>query len=219
MPSMTQTTSRRRALLTTTLAALTTCLAAPWPALAQGDAASLLRSFAQGAKAGRASFTQVVTAPDGKRTTTSSGTFAFERPGKFRFDYTAPYAQTIVSDGSQLWFHDPDLNQVTVRQAGAALGATPAAILVGGAIDQTFSLRNLPDAGGLAWVQATPKAEDSTVRWLKVGFKAGQLASIELADGFGQRSLLTLSGYSPQAALPAGTFSFTPPAGTDVVRQ
>ena len=33
------------------------------------------------------------------RTRTSSGTFEFSRPNRFRFEYRKPFAQTLVADG------------------------------------------------------------------------------------------------------------------------
>ena len=44
-------------------------------------------------------FTQTVTAPDGAKKKTSSGSFEFARPNRFRFAYTKPFEQTIVADG------------------------------------------------------------------------------------------------------------------------
>lgn len=59
----------------------------------------------------------------------SSGSFEFQRPGKFRFNYTKPFEQLIVADGKTLWLYDADLNQVTERAQAQVLGSTPAAIL------------------------------------------------------------------------------------------
>ena len=59
------------------------------------------------------------------------GTFAFARPGKFRWTYDKPFEQLIVGDGARVWIYDKDLNQVIVRKLDAALGATPAALLAG----------------------------------------------------------------------------------------
>ena len=71
--------------------------------IAWADGLSSLQDFIQNTRSGRADFTQTVTAPprDGKpgRVKTSSGTFEFQRPGKFRFDYKKPFVQTIVADG------------------------------------------------------------------------------------------------------------------------
>jgi outer membrane lipoprotein carrier protein len=94
---------------------------------AQADALDTLREFVRDVKSGRAVFTQTVTSADGAKKRVSSGSFEFARPNRFRFAYAKPFEQLIVSDGQKVWIHDVDLNQVSVRKLGAALGATPAA--------------------------------------------------------------------------------------------
>ena len=181
----------------------------------------------RGAKSGQAGFTQTVTAPpkDGQapRVKTSSGTFAFERPGRFRFDYQKPFAQTIVADGATLWLYDPDLNQVTERAQDKALGSTPAALLTSAAdlaaLRAEFTLANAPDADGLQWVQATPKQAGGQLQSVRVGFTGGALAALEILDSFGQRSLIRFSGLQLNTALAAQTFRFQVPAGADVLKQ
>jgi outer membrane lipoprotein carrier protein len=92
-----------------------------------------LETFVKTVKSGRADFTQTVTAPSREgqpgRVKTSTGTFEFQRPGQFKFDYQKPFAQTIVADGKTLWLYDADLNQVTQRAQAQALGSTPAALI------------------------------------------------------------------------------------------
>ena len=131
--------------------------------VAQADALKALQDFVRTTRSGSADFTQVVTPADGTRAKTSSGRFEFARPDRFRFDYVKPYPQVIVSDGRTLWMHDPDLNQVTVRRVDKALGATPAALLAGEDLARDFTLAAQPDRDGLAWVQAVPRARDSTL--------------------------------------------------------
>lgn len=186
---------------------------------AQADAADSLRAFVKDVKGGKSTFTQTVTSPDGAKQKVSSGSFSFARPNRFRFDYTKPYAQTIVSDGTKVWFHDPDLNQVTVRKMGDALGSTPVALLTGSSIEKNFELKNQPDKDGLEWVQATPKAQGGTIQWLKAGFKGRALAVVEIADSFGQRSMLRFNDLATDALVPAASFTFAVPAGADVSEQ
>jgi outer membrane lipoprotein carrier protein len=186
---------------------------------ARADAVGALREFSRDVKSARASFTQVVTAPDGKKQKTSTGTFELARPDRFRFAYVKPYPQLIVSDGQKVWIHDADLNQVTTRPADQALGATPAALLAGSALDKDFELAALPDADGLAWVQAKPRAADSTYRSIRIGFRAKQLAAIEILDSFGQRSRLDFQDLTTNTPLAPERFRFTPPAGADVITQ
>jgi outer membrane lipoprotein carrier protein len=187
---------------------------------AHADAVDALREFTRDAKSGRAAFTQVVTSPDGAKKKTSSGSFEFARPNRFRFAYTSPYEQLIVGDGEQVWLHDVDLQQVTVRPVSQALGATPVALLAGTALDKDFELKALPSAQGIDWVQATPRAAADTTgfQWLRVGFRANTLAAIELQDNFGQRSLLTFADVKTNLAPSPDAFRFTPPKGVEVLR-
>ena len=97
----------------------------------QADGVDLLAQFVKQTRSGRADFTQVVTSPSragqAPRSKTSSGSFEFQRPGKFRFDYRKPFLQTLLADGQTLWLHDVDLNQVTARKQQQVLGSTPVA--------------------------------------------------------------------------------------------
>ncbi|WP_140628978.1 outer membrane lipoprotein chaperone LolA [Methylibium rhizosphaerae] len=188
-------------------------------AAAHADAIDTLKAFVSDVKTGRASFTQVVTSPDGAKKKSSNGSFEFARPNRFRFAYAKPYEQLIVGDGQKIWLHDPDLNQVTVRPMGEALGSTPAALLAGSNLDKDFTLKALPDEGGLQWVLATPRQKDSGFQSVKVAFRAKQLAAVEIVDSFGQRSRLDFTQVEANASLPADRFRFTPPPGADVLSQ
>ncbi|WP_443083460.1 outer membrane lipoprotein chaperone LolA [Variovorax sp. PBL-E5] len=186
-----------------------------------------LEAFVKTAKSGRAEFTQTVTAPskDGQasRDKVSSGTFEFQRPGKFKFDYKKPFAQSIVADGRTLWLYDADLNQVTQRKQSQALGSTPAALIAAApdlrALQADFTLEAAPERDGLQWVKATPKNKDGQLQSVQIGFQGDALAALEILDNFGQRSVLKFSKVEVNPALPAGTFSFKAPAGADVLRE
>ena len=186
-----------------------------------------LESFVKNVKTGRADFTQVVSAPakDGQmpRVKTSSGTFEFARPSRFKFLYKKPFEQSIVADGQTLWLYDVDLNQVTARKQSQVLGSTPAALIAAApdlkALQADFTLADAPDKDGLQWVVATPKGKDGQLQTVRVGFKAADLAALEILDSFGQRSLLTFKHLEVNPALPASSFQFTPPAGADLIKQ
>ena len=206
---------------------IATILIAASAQLASADGLQSLEAFMSGTQAGRAEFTQVVTSParDGKaeRSKTSTGTFEFQRPGRFKFVYLKPFEQTIVADGKTLWLYDADLNQVTQRAQAQALGTTPAALLTSApdlkALRADFTLESAPAQDGLEWVLATPKAKDGQLQSVRVGFEGNQLAALDILDSFGQRSLIRFTGLQANPALPATAFQFKPPAGADVVRQ
>lgn len=190
-----------------------------------------LELFVSTVKTGRAEFTQVVSAPpkegQSPRVKTSSGTFEFSRPNRFKFIYLKPFAQSIVADGQTLWLFDVDLNQATARKQSQVLGSTPAALIAAApdlkALQADFTLANAPDKEGLQWVAATPKSKDGQLDSVRVGFRAigktAELAALEILDSFGQRSLLTFSKVEVNPALAPDSFQFKPPAGTDVIRQ
>jgi outer membrane lipoprotein carrier protein len=208
-----------------------TLLVAIWTMTAVGGAwaggMESLEGFVKNAKSGRAEFTQTVTAPakEGQpsRAKVSSGTFEFQRPGKFKFDYKKPFAQTIVADGETLWLYDADLNQVTQRKQSQALGSTPAALIASApdlrALQADFTLEGAPERDGLQWVKASPKNKDGQLQNVQIGFQGEALASLEILDSFGQRSVLKFSKVEVNPPLPANTFQFKAPAGADVLRQ
>ena len=186
---------------------------------AHADSVDLLRDFAQNVKSGRAGFTQTVTSVDGAKKKTSSGQFEFVRPNRFRFAYAKPFEQQIVADGQKVWLYDVDLNQVTVRPMAQALGATPAALLAGTALDKEFDLQAAPAAEGLEWVQATPRVKDGPIQSMRVGFKGKELAALDIVDAFGQRSALRFTALEQNLQLADDAFRFTPPKGADVIEQ
>ncbi|HEU4650322.1 MAG TPA: outer membrane lipoprotein chaperone LolA [Croceibacterium sp.] len=187
--------------------------------VAHADAVDALKEFVREVKTGSAQFSQTVTSPDGAKKKSSSGSFEFSRPNRFRFAYAKPFEQLIVADGQKVWIYDADLNQVSARKLSNALGATPAALLAGAALDKDFDLTAQPSAGGLDWVLATPKAKDGAFQSVRVGFRGKELAAVEIVDSFSQRSLLQFSKFVANLALPADTFRFTVPAGADVIEQ
>ena len=187
--------------------------------VARADAVDTLKDFVANVKTGHTTFTQTVTSPDGAKKKTSSGTFDFSRPNRFRFSYAKPFEQLIVGDGNKVWIYDADLNQVSSRKFTQALGATPAALLAGGSMEKDFDLSALPAKDGLEWAQAIPKAKDGPFQSVRIGFKGKDLAALEIIDSFGQRSMLRFNQLSPNASVSPDLFKFTVPQGADVIEQ
>ncbi|HPI61541.1 outer membrane lipoprotein chaperone LolA [Zoogloea sp.] len=184
----------------------------------QADSLAQLKQFMDGTRSARGSFTQQVFSKSGRKPQQASGTFAFSRPGKFRWTYEKPYAQLLVGDGSKLWAWDQELNQVTTKKLGQALGSTPAAILAGdNALEKNFTLKDDGAADGLEWVEARPKADDSSFERIRMGFSGGQLKAMVLHDNFGQTTSLNFLQMERNPSLDGGLFRFVPPKGADVV--
>ena len=101
------------------------CVLAAMPAAADpvADAAAARRveEALGGLSSLRAEFRQSVTDAQGQIIEQAEGTMALARPGRFRWDYRVP-EQLIVSDGRTVWFHDVELEQVTIRAGRDRLG-------------------------------------------------------------------------------------------------
>ena len=179
-----------------------------------------LKAFAEQTQSARASFTQTVRDKNGATVQTASGRIVFQRPGKFRWEYEKPYQQTLVGDGQKLWVYDKDLNQVTVKKLEGALGSSPAALLAGSnEIDQYYNLDAKGTKGGLDWLEAFPRDEDSMFSKVRMGFKGNTLDTMELYDHLGQVTVIRFGKLERNPKLAAGVFTFTPPAGADVIED
>ncbi len=206
-----------RFLLNKTTAVLALSLACA--GMVHATALDQFKTFVSGTKAARGEFTQrqVKKADSGKVAAPSSGTFVFARPGKFIWTYVKPYEQVLQADGEKLYIYDKDLNQVTVKKLGDALGSSPAAILFGSNdLDKNFTLSEAGTRDGLEWLNAKPKAKDSAFEQISIGLRNGAPEAMELRDAFGATSLLSFKNFEKNPSLPATQFQFVVPKGADV---
>jgi outer membrane lipoprotein carrier protein len=191
----------------------------PACAWAAGAIDSLERFLAETSGA-RGTFTQETVGGPSGREERSTGSFAFQRPGRFRWEVARPYEQLMVADGEQVWFYDRDLEQVTVRPMAEAMGATPAAILFGsGRLDDDFVLADAGEGEGLRWLLATPRSGDAGFERIRIGFEGAVPRAMEVIDAFGRTVRFRFESIETNPGFPPGTFRFEVPAGTDVIRQ
>ena len=189
-----------------------------WASPLQAGGIEQLKGFIEHTRAARAAFTQTVIDSEGKTIQDSSGIIEFSRPGKFRWHYTEPFEQLVIGDGITLWVYDKDLEQVTTRKLGKALGSSPAALLAGSDdVETYFSLESLGKKGRYEWLEVKPYDEDSLFDRVQMGFEANTLYVMELYDQFGQKTVIRFSNFERNPKFAPDTFSFMPPPGVDVV--
>ena len=190
------------------------------PAVGQAASIEELKALLRGTTTARAQFAQIVLDKDLNPIQQASGSMAFARPGRFRWEYDKPYEQVIVGDGTSLWIYDKDLNQVTVRRLEGALGASPAALLAGSnEIEKGYALSSVGSEQGLDWLEAVPKDQDTVFERIRLGFSKTGLEAMELRDRFGQITVIKFTAVKRNSELPSDWFSFTPPEGADVIRE
>lgn len=187
---------------------------------AHADGMSNVKAFYQQTKSVRASFHQVVTDRQGRKIQEVDGEMQLKRPNKFRWDYSKPYEQQIISDGQQVWLYDMDLAQVTVNTLRQTVGSSPAALLAGDAnIDKSFRLSNASRKDELEWVSASPRDKESGFDKILMGFKDNKIQALSLIDSFGHTTNITFSNVEVNPVLDEKNFLFKPPQGVDVVGE
>ena len=177
-----------------------------------------VEGFLQGLQSLQAQFKQTLSDRTGQVVEEASGELAIRRPDRFRWDYREPNQQVIVADGTRIWLYDSDLEQVTVRKLDDTLSATPAMLLSGqGNLQDNFTVTQMSQEGVVQWVRMEPKRDDTDFKWVRLGFDGATLKFMQLADKLGQTTTLEFSQLQRNPAIDPSRFTFTVPAGADVI--
>jgi outer membrane lipoprotein carrier protein len=192
-------------------------------------AATPLDSYLENLKTLRTSFVQTLTDAHGRQIDHATGTLIVVRPGKFSWEIHpqrgsataaagAGAGQLMVCDGTNLWFLDRDLQQVTVKPVDAALSATPAMLLSGVAdVRQSFNFTPAGERQGLEWVLVEPRGTQADFRSALFGFARGDLKRMILEDKLGQTATINFEKIERNGPVAPAEVSFTAPAGADVI--
>ncbi len=192
----------------------------PMQLLASDSATEKLNIFVQTVVTFKANFKQTVIDPAGNTMEEAQGTFALERPGKFRWDYDQPYPQHIVADGDRIWFYDVDLEQVSVQPQNEALADTPATLLSGETLpEDKYLVTDIASEDGMFWVELSPKDVESNFQTVTLAFDEHGLRQMIMKDSFEQRTRLVFSQPQENIELKDDEFVFIPPEGVDVVGE
>lgn len=192
------------------------------PVQARDDAEALerLSNTMDGLRTLQADFEQTVLDANLEQVRESRGSLQVMRPGKFRWEYRTPFEQTIVADGVNLWTYDPELEQATVKPLQETLASSPASLLTGSKpLSEEFDVKEIGPAGELYWIELVPRVQDTDFEHVRVALHEGELDTMELADNLGQTTRIRFTNLQRNIELAAGTFTFTPPEGADVIGE
>ena len=223
--------TQTRLLAVLVLLASAACLAAAPPPAPAPAGATPLDAYLDNLHTLRTTFLQTLADPHGREIDRAIGTLIVQRPGKFSWDiHPQPVAagngdapgsgagQLMVCDGTNLWFYDRDLQQVTVKPVDAALSATPA-MLLSGAVDvrKNFTISNAGEREGLDWVLVEPHGAEADFRSALFGFDHGNLKRMILEDKLDQTATIIFQKIERNGAVAPGEVRFKPPTGADVI--
>ena len=197
---------------------LLTALALISPQAFADSGIARLEAFQTSVQGMEARFRQQVRDAKGKVLEDASGSVVMQRPGRFRWNYEAPFERVIVADGEKVWLYEADLDQVTIRRLSTGIGATPAALLTGkDTVLKHFDVGKSWIEEGMAFVRLTPKSTDSEFAAVTIGFKGAELRRLLLDDRLGQQTRIDLSGLRINPRLSPELFRFKTPPGADVI--
>ena len=152
----------------------------------------------------------------------SSGQVSFQAPNKFRREVTGSSPSITVSDGSQLWIYYPKFQSAERYSLGkhspldAGIAALTAALNLEN-VENSYHITASKEGDGYQ-LQLAPR-NPSLKRLLKtfnIQMNADlQVQRTEMVQPNGDHIVTNYTNES-RAPLPAATFQFTPPAGTNV---
>ena len=155
---------------------------------------------------------------------TERGVVQVKKPGKMRWDYTAPEPKVFVSDGRRIYLYVPADNQVIVSPVPEEDQATTAVLFLVGKGNLTRDFTVTYADGGTAdsyALRLQPKLPERDYDWLQivVDRKTFAIRTLSAADSQGGRSTFQFSNYQANVGLTDKTFTFKIPRGADVTNN
>ena len=161
------------------------------------------------------------------QTVEARGTLYLKKPGRLRWEYQTPTPQEIVSDGTRLWIYTPELKQVNVSAAPAALVGPAGSFLQGlGQVREHFDPRFLnpaqaTDADGLVVLDLVPKRPQPLMTRLIVSVdpRTWLVRQAVIHDELGNTVTVRFGDTVVNSGLSDSLFVFVPPPGVAVVQH
>jgi outer membrane lipoprotein carrier protein len=171
-----------------------------------------------------ADFTQVYEGGVLKKTSTERGTVQIKKPGRMRWEYTAPDKKTFVSDGRRIYSYIPADKQVITSPVPADDEATTAVLFLAGKgnLTRDFNVSYADGAAEGTWgLRLDPRQKQRDYDWLVLGVDRAtlQIRSLTAADQQGGRSTFQFTNYRENTGLADSVFIFKIPKGADVISR
>ncbi len=205
------------------------CLSAPWasaqaPSSPATTAQALQKKYAT-IRDFSADFTHTYRGGVLKKQLTEKGRLLIKKPGKMRWDYTAPERKQFVSDGVKVYSYIPADRQVIVGTVPKDDGATTPALFLAGKGDLTRdftpSTGDVPAGSppGTIALKLVPRTPQPDYDWLVLLLEPGSLMlrGLMTADSQGGTSTFSFTNLKENVGLADKEFAFSMPRGVDVI--
>jgi outer membrane lipoprotein carrier protein len=154
-------------------------------------------------------------------TRTESGTLFLRKPGRMLWQYTTPAGKIFLLDGKYAWLYtkgDAQIQRIPSKELDDL--RSPLRFLLGHTqLEKELSGLKLEGAAnGLYTLSGLPRGQENRVTRLELTVTAaGAISTLEVQEVGGATTRFTFTAEQPDAAIPAETFHFAPPAGVPVV--
>ena len=209
----------RRGCLTLAAALLAATLCPQQPAPSAKDMAQRVDRHYNQLHSIKAAFTESYEGLGIRRTET--GTLLLLKPGRMRWDYTAPAGKLFLLDGKNAWFYstgDPQVQRLPAKDLDDL--RSPLRFLLGQTQleKELNNLTETPASNGRFQLTGQPKGLENRVSRLSLTVTAdGTITAMEIEETDGALTRFTFTGETPNIPLAPTLFHFTPPAGVPVV--
>lgn len=155
------------------------------------------------------------------RETIDRGTVAFRKPGKMNWEYQAPNAQSFITDGTVLWYFQPQLNQVELRDFTRSFQSDlPVSFLLGiGRLSESFTLKSAcRSTQGVIAEFLAKRAESNLQEFsLLVDPATHTPLGARIIDVGGNETEILFASLQTNTAVSESKFTFEIPKGTDII--
>jgi len=172
-----------------------------------------------------ADFVQIYQGGVLKKQIAERGHVLIKKPGKMRWQYTAPDTKLFVSDGTKMYSYVPQDKQVLVSSVAHDDQATTPTLFLAGkgnlTRDFTVSLVDLPAElpQGSQALKLVPKAAQRDYDWVVLAIDPQRLEirGLSSVDAQGGISTLSFTNLKENVGLTDNEFAFKMPRGVDVI--
>jgi outer membrane lipoprotein carrier protein len=173
----------------------------------------------------QSAFTQEDRVP-GAAPLTASGTLAYRKPGRMRWEYAPPNEQLLVTDGKTVWLYDPLLESVTEQKLTDVTEGTPLKFLLGaGNLTSDFECRSITQRpatqDGLTYLELVPRTPIPAMAFMQLGVKAdaARIEAFRMLDTQGGERWVRLTNFKMGVSFPDNRFTFEVKPGMDVIKK
>ncbi len=184
-------------------------------AYAEGDASSSLSQSLGNYTTYEANFQQTSSGKKNHAAQKSHGKVYMMRPGKFRWETTQPYQQTVIANGNTLWIYRCDLKQAS-QQSAAKRGFNPAELLTRPVADLTQKFTITEESDG--WYKLVPKQGGRGFKAAFLQFQQNKLTGLKIINQLNQTNTFTFSQIQINPKLSPGLFQFKAPHGVQILK-